>query len=647
MQIKSNLVTLKSIADQHYLFNVPIYQRLYVWEEDQVRTLLEDIEAAYEDEKELFYLGSVLVVKNRMLSKKESKVFDLIDGQQRFTTLWMISIVFGGDLKPFIELERTNRINFAIREEINKQFRLIIGGNKQCLNKLPANITDALAFIDKFYTQFELEEVGKAEKIAAFINEKVQLVFTEVPDKTDLNKLFEVINNRGVQLLHHEILKARMLDKLSGKDRINYSILWDACSVMEQYIEKNIKDITSIKIQDLFDTVDAKVGMEKIADPVKVLSTIDEKEVSNSKPSTLLEILDIDYSYDTKDNVRDKEYEEDEYIGDDVRSILTFPMLLQHTLRIYLVYKSHDDIPKISDNELLNIFTNHLLSKFINEEEIKEFIELLWEVRYYFDKHVIKWVGLKESETHFIRKIEKYKNNRKNKNFYFLRRGEPTSKGESLLQSMLYHSQQITTHYWLTPYLKFLIENKGENSYEYLKYLDNHLLCAEKDDDPLVFRTRRFLDDPYYDTTIKIGILNQDLGTEFPHYWFYKLEYVLWEKYASSMDRRWKEFKLTAKNSVEHISPQTQKDTDVNTVSDNELNRFGNLALVSRSINSEYSNLPFNEKRQRFINNNKEKLDSLKMDLIYQNEIWNDQLAQKHHTEMIEVLNHYLGIELK
>jgi hypothetical protein len=75
------------------------------------------------------------------------------------------------------------------------------------------------------------------------------------------------------------------------------------------------------------------------------------------------------------------------------------------------------------------------------------------------------------------------------------------------------------------------------------------------------------------------------------------------------------------------------------------LNHFGNLSLVSRSINSEYSNLPFNEKRQRFINNNRIKLDSLKMDLIYCNDSWSDIKAMEHQNEMINITNEYLGLK--
>lgn len=256
---------------------------------------------------------------------------------------------------------------------------------------------------------------------------------------------------------------------------------------------------------------------------------------------------------------------------------------------------------------------------------------------------MIKWVGPKDHEIHSIRRT--YKNANKNgRNIYYsLQRGEPTARGEALLQSVLYHSQQITTHYWLTPYLHYLIENNGKDSYTYLKHLDNHLLCAVKDDETLIERTRHFLEKHDYKTTLSTKILHEELGTEFPHYWFYKLEYVLWEKYANK-GNKWREFKVTAKNSVEHISPQNQKMTDTNTVSQEQLNKFGNLALVSRSVNSEYSNLPFNEKRQRFINNNREKLDSLKMALIYENESWNDELAKEHQVEMIRVLEEYLGI---
>src|SRR4030095_12076340 len=98
--------------------------------------------------------------------------------------------------------------------------------------------------------------------------------------------------------------------------------------------------------------------------------------------------------------------------------------------------------------------------------------------------------------------------------------------------------------------------------------------------------------------------------------------------------------RLPAKSSVEHISPQKPTDRDDNRV-DQALDHFGNLALVSRGLNSEYGNLPYNEKRQRFLNKNKGRLDSLKMHLIYENEQWDDTRAFAHQQEMIECLDAY------
>ncbi len=138
-------------------------------------------------------------------------------------------------------------------------------------------------------------------------------------------------------------------------------------------------------------------------------------------------------------------------------------------------------------------------------------------------------------------------------------------------------------------------------------------------------------------------VLSRDQGVGFAHYWFYKLDFALW--YEQKRDHAlWGNFCFTAKNSVEHISPQHPRDTDANKVSKDWLNCFGNLALVSCSINSKYGNLPFNEKRQRFLNKLEleKRPDSLKMALIYSSEVWGDDLAEIHQREMLVALRrHY------
>ncbi|TYR73452.1 DUF262 domain-containing protein [Rossellomorea vietnamensis] len=630
--IKSTQVTLDELVKHHQFFQIPIYQRLYVWEEEQVVTLLEDIKSSYA-EKKSFYLGSVLVVENQ--KTEDVKVYDLIDGQQRFTTLWMIAIVFSNELAPFISIAENNRtrnrIHFAIREEVNHFFSRYISTQIED-DGATEHIKGALAVIENYKRRFMNQQI--LSEIASFIYKNVYLIMTEVPQQTDLNKLFEVINNRGVQLQHHEILKARLLEKLSSdEEKLKYGHLWTACSDMNKYVETNIKDAAKINTSKLYDKVSAKEGKENLKDPKKVLQAMEYKKRNSFDHMSLKQILlEEETVMDRDDETPDVGSPQNR-----ARSIITFPMLLQHTLRIFLASNGSKDIDKILDKELLSIFSTHFQLSLVGEEEVKEFIELLWEVRYLFDKHVIKWVEEDEDEIHLICKIDKYESN---KRFYMRRIISNRNEGEALLQSMLYHSQQITTHYWLTPYLNYLVHNNGQKSFEYLKHLDNHLFCSDEKES-LIVRTKRFIEVPWRKVPFDTNILKSPRGVSFPHYWFYKLEFILWET-SDKKKEKWKEFKITAKNSVEHISPRTQQPADRNTVSGYMINCFGNLALVSRSINSSYSNLPFNEKRQRFLNYNRDKVDSLKMDIIYKNEIWNDQLAQKHQDEMIEVFERYL-----
>lgn len=633
--VKSELFTINDIVDKDFSFEIPIYQRLYVWKDEQVKILLDDLYESFKSNKDIFYLGNVLVVEN-----SNDKHFDLIDGQQRFTTLWMFSIVYKEAMESFIYKNGDFRLNFSIRDEVKNFFNSFLM-DKNINLKIDENISKALVEI-KNYFQNKNKDIFEFTK---FLMQKVQLLFTIVPKETDLNKLFELINNRGVQLQHHEILKAKILKNISVNERLKYSNLWDSCSYMDNYVEKNLRDIAKVKISQIFSNEKSKNDVEPLAIAEEVLKLINNIKLTEFEPLSLEQIL--------KDNKNISETVEDnldEYESDNnVRSIITFSMLLQHTLRIYLIEdgkKEFKDIQKILDKELLNIFDSFFFCDSNNEEDVKYFIELLWRVRYMFDKYIIKWVETDDGEIHLINQLYLNKNEQKNSQT-LLRREAETNDGVALLQSMLYHSQQLTTHYWLTPYLYYLCLNGGNNKkhYEYLRYLDNNLL-SNRSEETLMQRTYKFIKDFSYRENYDYIELREAKGVGFSHYWFYKLEFVLWYLLKDKKDKRWKEFRFTAKNSVEHISPQHPKEEDTNKVSKDILDTFGNTSLVSRSINSEYSNLPYNEKRQRFFNKNKEKLDSLKMDLIYENEKWNDDLAIEHQNKMFKYLEEYFEREI-
>lgn len=647
MTINSKLYSLAAIVKEspEWHFNIPIYQRLYVWGEDQVLTLLNDLINAYERKENIFFLGGTLLVEQE---NGTGRNFDLIDGQQRFTTLWMLCHIWRKALEPFLTVTTDKltepRLRFAIRPEVNhfletlasfserrqtvpdeeatKRMRIALNLMRSVFAKrpLPAGVTD-----------LEKHLSGLTE----FIFDQVKFVITIVPRETDLNKLFEVINNRGVQLQHHEILKAQMLDALTEDERAPYAGLWEACADMENFVERNLssnfKGFASVVtgLYERGDLANAEAVRELLAKRMVVENdhhALSLQDILNSEAES--SPLEDDEKSDDPDPTR-------------VRSIFGFPLFLQHTLRVWLFENGRDDLPRLLDRELLDLFEAHFLNDTANRSKnVRSFIELLWRLRVIFDEHCIKWVDQGEEEIHLISSISVSTSSGKR---YMSRSRETDShRAFSLLQSMLYHSQEITTQYWMSPFLLFMHHNpdyKVDRYFDYLRHLDNHLLGSAADE-PLVVRTRAFMENPWQRRPlIHVMELVKPNGVKFAHYWFYKLEFVLWFLGVRTTEP-WKKFRLTAKSSVEHISPQTPSKQDDNRVKQ-ALDYFGNLALVSRSLNSEYGNLPYNEKRQKFLNKNKSRLDSLKMDLIYASDQWNDTKAFEHQDLMIKYLDSY------
>ncbi|MDB4354154.1 DUF262 domain-containing HNH endonuclease family protein [Akkermansiaceae bacterium] len=653
MSYDSKLITLAEIAGQDapWTFSVPIYQRLYVWGNDEVETLLNDLVNAYERNEELFFLGGTLVVEQEC---ERGRKLELIDGQQRFTTLWMLCHVWRGALESFLTVKEERqihpRLGFAIRPAVNRFLKSLVFKGEEGDDK-PAretrNMREAIATMEALFRRRNLPDGVNLEDhlvgLGHFVFEKVKLVLTTVPAKTDLNKLFEVINNRGVQLQHHEILKARMLDALNDGERQAYAIIWDSCADMREFVERGLVANSPLRNRDLAKLCGRQEMTrdgEQLTHADLVLNKLNDAVQYQGSANA----LGLDEILGDLPTLEDEEPDPDnpQQGTDWMRSIIGFPMFLQHCLRIWLHQEDQEDIPRILDRELLQLFEEHFFDPATDEnraDHCRSFIKLLWELRYLFDKHFIKWVNRDEEEIHMISPLSLSESGTN----ISLSRGRESETRQSfgLLQSMLYHSQEITTHYWITPLLSYIHANRGNAStYEaYLKHLDAHLLGSTADGS-LIERTHQFLTDPWLTNDLNHTTeLRRDLGVYFRHYWFYKLDYVLWTLLKSEKPK-WGAFRFTAKNSVEHISPQNPVKEDDNTV-EQLLNRFGNLALVSRSLNSEYSNLPFNEKRQRFKNKNKERVDSLKMDIVYHHENWSDDIAIQHEAEMIRLVDQY------
>lgn len=669
MKIDSSLCTLEQLVnkqDAAWCFNVPIYQRLYVWGDDQIKTLLTDMANAFDRRDTQFFLGGTLLVEKTAEEDRDQGVrrFDLIDGQQRFTTLWMLSTVavwsqvMGDFSRVVLKDGAIPRLHFSIREQVNVFLASMMPGGRATTSEAidTQSMREAQQLMASFAQTYKRADGGRVDDeylkaLAGFVYRNVSLVLTQVPEGMDLNKLFEVINNRGIQLQHHEILKARLLRDIPAESRSRYAALWNACADMSGFVERNFCLETQLEAHRLGDLYNKGQLLNAGAVHGLLSRKVDAAQAEDDERLTLQAIVDDGLTGIGTDPTA---IAVDDGEAPWARSIIGFPLFLLHVLRIWLKEQGQADLPRVLDRQLLALFEAHLLvptEPMQRTARAQGFIDLLWRMRVLWDEYIIKWVDQGDEEVHQVCHTSISPSD--DKRYINRSRDNSLHQGLSLLQSMLYHSQEITTHYWLTPFLYFIHKHahtvrgggsEVERYYGFLCHLDNQLL-GEATNKPLVARTRSFMDEPWRTASALQfeDVLSWSRGVDFAHYWFYKLDFVLWHEQQRDHEL-WGNFRFTAKNSVEHISPQNPQATDTNKVSKDWLDRFGNLALVSRSINSEYGNLPYNEKRQRFLNKRalEKRPDSLKMDLIYSKNEWGNASANAHQAPMLAALRrHY------
>ena len=112
---------LKIMSVSHVFDNinylVPIYQRNYAWSEIQIVQLIEDIESSIDGSNKSYFLGNLIV------NQTDNNVYEVIDGQQRLTTLYLIEkylgVVFAKEALRFEAREKSNRTLSYVSDNSN------------------------------------------------------------------------------------------------------------------------------------------------------------------------------------------------------------------------------------------------------------------------------------------------------------------------------------------------------------------------------------------------------------------------------------------------------------------------------------------------------------------------------------------------
>lgn len=269
-EIKCEKKVIREIFNMWYC--IPDYQRAYVWDTDQVRDLLDDTISAYRENKEAqYFLGSMVLKINE---KSENNVsyteYELLDGQQRITTVFLILAYMRDMLTDYPQYQNSlagfvyqaedailqqperMRIIFNIRSDVrdfvNEHIKPLHGTCDSALlkDKMQAkdvnisirNMANAMLVAHEFLEENKSEIIGY---LSYFLN-KVLMIYVATEELQDAFQLFTVLNNRGVKLSSSDILKAENLKELSAADRTFWATRWEE---METYFGEDFDKFLS------------------------------------------------------------------------------------------------------------------------------------------------------------------------------------------------------------------------------------------------------------------------------------------------------------------------------------------------------------------------------------------------------------------
>lgn len=276
-EITSLMKDIKGILDNKNQFVIPDFQRSFVWTAENIDTLFTDFDEdtnSYTDNLDTlpgYLLGNIVLISNESNPTR----FDVIDGQQRLTTL---TLIFCALNKLFMDIAEETRQNlganadmwightFSFKEyfrildnnlqfvdykilhtqdldfketykSIIKQGALVSDEDNTSANNLEAVYESILQHLKSIYD----DEPQKLLYFLQYLTTKVKLIETTAPSIERAFQLFEILNNRGQSLEPLDLLKNHLLKNLTSAPGITQNQIKDFSDSWSQFL-KNLKD---------------------------------------------------------------------------------------------------------------------------------------------------------------------------------------------------------------------------------------------------------------------------------------------------------------------------------------------------------------------------------------------------------------------
>ena len=600
----SPAITPATIVSAHKTLSIPIYQRLFVWGEAQIDTLLNDLWNASSNNKgKDYYLGVITVHEN------DSQQWEIVDGQQRLTFLTLLGCL----LEKKNSEGQANWKDFVFSGDGEKELRLFFHGR-------PEDREDILKYANNSSSEFSNSAFARfAERFSVFANGKDEgelLVFSEYsfhhaaflvnelpktygPD--ELNLYFEKMNSTGRQLTPLEVVK--------GKWFSPYAASWNACMNFDKRFEKGESEACG-------------------KDPFEGGLTLRELLVRNESPIATTE------SKTTTDPAESSK----------CRLVMRDEILALHVLRLY----TQNEGVLFNRDTLIDTF-NKVFS--VQNANAKAFIEELERYRKWIDENIIY---LEEDGGQYEYKFRSEANAKNDEDDEKI-----DAKRMKQFQAMLYAASGDSQKWVVEAYS--VLKGKAL-TFEFLRRLDAE---SHKEDD--------------------LDIASLSYLKKIDRYWFWKLDFVLWEKCCFTNKRTAEDknysvsigtgnekstfsfnekeinalraYKFRRNISIEHLHPQSKESDEWGSRGDPNaaMHQFGNLAMISVGANSAQSDDEIGTKFGRvqdWINDNDGRLESIKMLLMFKlcgddKSKWNVKVAMSHGEAMVELLRedreHWLG----
>lgn len=552
--------TPTQLAIENRKLNIPIYQRLFVWEEEQINLLLQDLENSFNNFPDTpYYIGIITVVE------KNGK-WDIVDGQQRLTFLSLFGAYCcstNQNWKSFIYTDHDElRINYMGRPEDKDDLKKIAQGNIDIANRNFRIFSKCMK--KKFQNPISVD-------FAAYVYNHASFLITELPANyapQDLNLFFEKMNATGKQLT--------AVEQIKGKYFPAHAAEFDACL----NFEKTWKDSTS------------SAGAQAVS-----LGTIltDTRDVESEGKN---------FSHDITSS-----------------SILTPEIFLLHCLEICYEGVSKD-VSK-DERKILETFKN-IVEPANNMASDDDLLKTMKDYRQWLDNNIIYLKATSDGSWEYAFRREEKESREYEDN------AEKESDGEVNLrlkmkqfQAMLYVSSSNYQEWVLQAY-----RSKEPFSLDWLKKQDKNR-------------------HPYNENSMTYHSIDR--------YWFWKLDYLLWEMFMDSNKQlenynlskdeedAIRNYKFRRNRSIEHLHPQTDGEIEEWKTAKHQ---FGNLAMISSSFNSLQQNDSIGVKFARLRDTQipHKNLESIKMLLMFklaggQESGWTVKAMQEHEGKMLKLLN--------